>query len=119
MKKKKTSRINHSGKTDSETVESIFPDDVRIYDLEALLNKRFGNDNDASAFHVKCWHAVYHTTSINTLIETKGGMEVMAAEADEESAVVEDSAEWEEVENALTMVDVVAMEAVVVAAEDE
>ena len=39
MTKKKTFRIYHSGKTDSETVESIFTYAIRIYDLEVILKQ--------------------------------------------------------------------------------
>ena len=55
MTEQKTYRPNHSGKMDSETVESIFIDAVRIYDSEALLKQWVGIDNDASIFNVKYW----------------------------------------------------------------
>ena len=52
MTKQKTFRIDHSGKTYYETVESIFSDYFIIYDSEVLLEQWVGKDNYASDFNV-------------------------------------------------------------------
>ena len=55
MKKQKIFRIDHSGNTDSKTVEFIFSDAVRIYDSELLLKKCVCIDNADSYLNLECW----------------------------------------------------------------
>ena len=51
--KQKTFGLDHSGKTDCDTLESIFSDAIIIYDSEVILNQWVGTKNATSDLDVK------------------------------------------------------------------
>ena len=55
MTKQNIFSIYNSMKTDYDTLESIFSYVIIVYDLEVILKKWVGVDNDASIFGIKCW----------------------------------------------------------------